>query len=66
MYSTDVGPGWSQTADVKKPNFFVGEKHIRCEMHLFFPFSEKNGPENFALGRKRKMELEGKCFFLGI
>ncbi len=46
--------------------FFVGEKHIRCEMHLFFPFSEKNGPGNFAFTRKRKMELEGKCFFGNI
>ncbi len=50
----------------KSQTFFRGRKTHPLWNAFIFSLSGKNGPENFALGRKRKMELEGKCFFGGI
>ncbi len=46
--------------------FFVGEKHIRCEMHLFFPFSGKMGLKTLHWDGRGKWSLKGNAFFGNI
>ena len=66
VYSTYVGPGWSQTADVKKPNFFSWEKNtsaVKCI--YFFPFREK-WAWKLCIGMEEENGAWREMLFLGI